>query len=49
MDGAARGKPGPAGIGGVLRNDKGRFFAYSLKVWGLGTLTRPRCWQYWRL
>lgn len=27
MDGSARGKPGPAGIGGVPRNDQGNMIA----------------------
>ena len=33
VDGAAKGKPGPAGIGGVLRNDKGEvLFMFSKNV-----------------
>lgn len=37
VDGAARGKPGPAGIGGVLRNYKGEvLFMFSNHLKGGG-------------
>lgn len=46
VDGATRGKPGEAGIGVVLHDDKGRSCACSLKGVGLGVLMKTKSWPF---
>ena len=49
VDGAAKGKPGLAGIWGVLRNHKGEVIYMFPSMLGSKTLMKKRFWPYWTL
>ena len=49
VDGAARGKPGPAGIGGVLRNQGGVLYMFLKHVGGSKIPMEQKFWLYRKL
>ncbi|KAK2646243.1 hypothetical protein Ddye_021438 [Dipteronia dyeriana] len=46
VDGSSRGKPGLAGIGGVLRNENGRVLCLFQLMLGLKTLIQRKLWLF---